>query len=232
MFNLGVFGGINLVNPIAGNIIQYYGWRTCCYAMGGAFTLQVILAFFFMPETAFHRPDALNLDTTSHENLAEASQELKLEKNEHVENLQKDYPELERARSQAVYTRSSRIFPSLKELSPWSGYNHKVNLIKITLRPFRLVTSVATVYGTILFATAISWLVMIAVTSSLIFASPPYNFTIAQVGLTSLSGFVAQILGTLIAQPLSDGVAVYLAKKNGGVYGKADLPIVQLPFTN
>jgi MFS family permease len=215
LFNLGIFGGINLNSPIAGTIIQKYGWRVCCYAMAGAFVLQTILVFFFMPETAYHRAESLNLDTASQDNLPAAAQELKEEKGEHVESVRGSGNS-----SDHIISQDTKIFVSLRQLLPWSGYSHKVNLFWITLRPFKLVTSVAIVYGTILFMTAISWLVMIAVTISLIFSSPPYNFTVSQVGLTNLSGFVASVLGTLVAQPLSDGLAVYLSKRNGGVYGK------------
>lgn len=192
--------------------------------MAGAFVLQTILVFFFMPETAYHRADVLNLDTASQDNLQGAAQELKEEKGEHLETVQGN----QNSPTTEVVRQSIRIFPTFKELLPWSGYSHKVNLFWITMRPFRLVTSVAVVYGILLFTTAISWLVMIAVTISLIFSSPPYNFTVSQVGLTNLSGFVASVLGTLVAQPLSDGMAVYLSKRNGGVYGRLDIPLMKI----
>ncbi|TVY93179.1 putative MFS-type transporter [Lachnellula willkommii] len=226
LFNLGIFGGINLNSPIAGTIIQNYGWRVCSYAMAGAFVLQTILVFFFMPETAYHRPEILNLDTASRDNLPDAAQELKEEKAEHVEMTPGNGNT-----NGSIVGQSKKILPSPKEMLPWSGYSHEVNLFWITLRPFRLVTSVAIVYGIVIFTTAISWLVMIAVTISLIFSSPPYNFSVAQVGLTNLSGFVASVLGTLVAQPLSDGLAVYMSKRNQGVYEpEFRLPIVIFYF--
>lgn len=42
--------------------MRYAGFRASLYAIGGAFTLILMLEFFFMPESAFHRPDALNTD--------------------------------------------------------------------------------------------------------------------------------------------------------------------------
>jgi len=95
---------------------------------------------------------------------------------------------------------------------------HKVNLFWITVRPFRLVLSPPVAFGTILYMTCISWLVLIAVTISQIFSLPPYNFSVEHVGLTNLSSFVASVLASIVAQPLSDGLAVYMAKRNGGVY--------------
>jgi MFS family permease len=66
LFNLGVLGGINLGPPIAAPVVQYSGYKTCLYAMGGAFVVQLLLTFFFMPETAFVRSSTLNIDTTAH----------------------------------------------------------------------------------------------------------------------------------------------------------------------
>src|SRR6202000_430246 len=77
IFNLGVLGGINLASPIAGTIIQDYGWKVAFWIMGGFFGAQTLLIFFFMPESAYDRPNVLNLDLGSHENVSDA---LKYEK--------------------------------------------------------------------------------------------------------------------------------------------------------
>lgn len=43
--------------------------------MGGAFVLQFIMTFFFMPETAFKRSSSLNIDTSAH-NVSQSPGEL------------------------------------------------------------------------------------------------------------------------------------------------------------
>jgi hypothetical protein len=86
------------------------------------------------------------------------------------------------------------------------------------LRPFTLLASPVLLWATLLFTTCISWLVGISVTISQIFSAPPYNFTVAQVGLTNLSSFVASLLATIVAEPLTDGIARFMARRNGGVY--------------
>ena len=67
IFNLGVLGGINLATPIAGAIIQASSYKVAFNAMGGAFGLALIMIFFWMPETAFVRTGAVNLDTGSND---------------------------------------------------------------------------------------------------------------------------------------------------------------------
>ena len=46
----------------------------------------------------------------------------------------------------------------------------------------------------------------------------PYNFTISETGLISLSPFILTIVGELISGPLNDWICVWLTKKNQGIY--------------
>jgi hypothetical protein len=213
IFNLGILGGINLVSPIAGTVIERYGWRNCMYGMGGAYVLQTLLVFFFMPESAYHRESYLEIDVGSRQGLAEDE---KRTQTEHEENAT---PDEESRGPSNTRGQSNRVFLSLRDLLPWSGYSNKVPFFWITVRPFQLILSPVAVYCTIIYTTCIAWIVLIAVTISQIFSAPPYNFTVEQVGATNVSSFVASMLGALVAQPLSDGMAVYLSRLNGGVFG-------------
>ena len=62
LYNLAFLAGVSVGPLIAGHLIQHYSWRVCSYAMAAALVIQLILTFFFMPETAYHRPAALNID--------------------------------------------------------------------------------------------------------------------------------------------------------------------------
>lgn len=192
--------------------------------MGAFFAIQTILVFFFMPETAYRRPDVLNLDLGSHENVSDA---LKYEKEHERRNeVANEEDKITDANGNAVPGPSPRT-PSitsqkqsyLRELLPYSGYNSQDNIIKIMVRPFALLASPVVLWATLLFTTCISWLVGISITISQIFSGPPYNFTVSQVGLTNLSSFVASLLATIVAEPLTDGIAQFMARKNNGVYG-------------
>jgi MFS family permease len=225
VFNLGVLGGINLASPIAGNIIQNYGWKVAFWIMGAFFAIQTILVLFFMPESAYHRPDALNLDLGSHENVANALKYEQERRNNSTEEKIVD------AEGNAVALPGTPSVTSEKhsyrtELLPYSGYNSHDNIFKIMVRPFTLLASPVVLWATLLFTTCISWLVGISITISQIFSAPPYNFTVAQVGLVNLSSFVATIIATAVSGPLTDGIARYMARKNGGIYGN----ILQMPY--
>lgn len=46
----------------------------------------------------------------------------------------------------------------------------------------------------------------------------PYNFSVSQTGLISLSPFIMTIIGEVVSGPLNDWICVYLTKKNKGIY--------------
>ncbi|KAI7212416.1 hypothetical protein KC352_g15195, partial [Hortaea werneckii] len=47
---------------------------------------------------------------------------------------------------------------------------------------------------------------------------PPYNFTVGQAGLVSVSPFILCIIGEAISGPLNDWICLKLAHRNHGVY--------------
>lgn len=66
--------------------------------------------------------------------------------------------------------------------------------------------------------TTLTWIVVFSVVNGVIFVGPPYNFSISQTGLISLSPFLLTVIGELVSGPLNDWICIYLTKKNRGVY--------------
>jgi len=178
--------------------------------MGGAFVVMLLLVIFFMPESAYHRRDALNIDTGD-----KAIVTSELEKSGFGKS------NVDQIEGRQVSTTSTEPRLSLKQdLMPWSGYFDHVSFWRTLLRPFFMLASPVVVWATLLFTTCISWLVLISITLSQIFAAPPYNFSVSAVGATNVSSFVASLIGTLVAGPLIDGVVKFMAKRNKGIFGK------------
>lgn len=205
VFNLGVLGGINLVSPIAGAIIQYGSYQICMQAMGGAFVLQLILTVLFMPESAYHR-SALDIDTT------DLPVSKVLEKGATIE--------LEKTTTEGP-ARGTDIEPKksfLRELLPYDGYWDRTSFWRTLIRPFFILASPMVAWATLQFTTSVSWLVLISITLSQIFSAPPYSFSITAVGASNLASFVASLIGTALAGPLVDGLATFLSKRNKGVF--------------
>lgn len=178
--------------------------------MGGAFVLMLLLVIFFMPESAFHRLGAINIETGS-----KAIEITNIEKEKNVEELED--------RAGATTTMSSEPKNSFaKELMPYSGYWDSVSFWRTFLRPFFVLASPIVMWATLLFTICISWLVLISITLSQIFSAPPYNFSVSAVGATNVSSFVASVIATLIAGYVIDGVATYMSKRNHGIFGESN----------
>lgn len=180
------------------------------HAMGGAFVLQLILTFFFMPESAYHRVGALNIDTGRSNVESEKQQAF-----DHSETRSEKGATIAQAPSDTVVEAKTTFW---QEMKPWSGYVHHISLWSTMLRPFFLLASPSVLWATLLFTTCISWLVGISITISQIFSAPPYNFSVSSVGATNVSSFVASVLGTLIAGPTIDGIVKFMARRNKGVF--------------
>lgn len=194
---------------IAGAIIQYGSYRVCLNAMGGAFVLQLILTVLFMPESAYHRHGAIDIDTTD----KSFSQMLDKKTDfEHTEEKTTSSPTTEPS------SEPRKTF--VRELLPYDGYWDNTSFWRTLIRPFFFLGSPMVAWATLLFTTCISWLVLISITLSQIFSAPPYNFSITAVGASNLSSFVATLIGTALAGPLIDGLAKFMSKKNKGIFGK------------
>lgn len=199
-----IFFQQNLAGPIGGSIIQQGSFSIALHAMGGAFVLMLLLVIFFMPESAFRREGALNIDSSDKTlDLGDNEKENHIRIENHTETNET----------------TTRRHSYAHELMPWSGYWDTVSFWRTLVRPFVLILSPIVMWATLLFTICISWLVLISLTLSQIFSAPPYNFSISAVGATNVSSFVASVIATLLAGYIVDGIATYMSKRNNGIFG-------------
>lgn len=181
--------------------------------MGAAFAVQLLMTFFFMPETAYHRTHAINIDTGSHT--------VELDDDEKITEKATEHAEV-RIHNPGHSSETKRSFT--RELLPYDGYWGRVSFWRTLILPFTLLASPMVAWATLLFTTCISWLVLISITLSQIFSAPPYNFSVAAVGATNIASFVATLLATAVAGPLIDGIARMMSKRNNGIFGTSPPP--------
>lgn len=177
--------------------------------------LQTMLTVLFMPESAYQRTRALNIDASDKAVMLDE----KAEGAEHKETARRE--------SAPSEIESRKTF--MRELLPYDGYWDQTSFWRTLILPFFMLASPMMVWGTLLFTTCISWLVLISITLSQIFSAPPYSFSVAAVGAANVSSFVATLIATAVAGPLVDGVAKYMSRRNKGIFGreKSTFPFIR-----
>jgi hypothetical protein len=113
------------------------------------------------------------------------------------------------AEPKLTYLQSLRVFTGRYSYAP---------IIKIFTRPVILFFYPAVFWGFLMYGTTLTWIVVFSVVNGVIFVAPPYNFSVSQVGLISLSPFILTLVGEAISGPLNDAICVYLTKRNKGIY--------------
>lgn len=85
------------------------------------------------------------------------------------------------------------------------------------VRPLYLVTFPAIVWSGMIYGFQMFWLSLTVNTQSAIFSAPPYNFSINNVGLTTLGLFVGSVIGMFYGGPFVDWFAIKMAMRNNGI---------------
>lgn len=108
----------------------------------------------------------------------------------------------------------------LQKLAIWSNSPMPFGqLLKHSYQPFLILFSIPAV-----FFMAVEYGIMTACTTvpvttlSSVMTLPPYNFGSAQIGLMGIPPFLGTTIGTLVCGPLSDYIALYLARRNNGIF--------------
>jgi len=106
----------------------------------------------------------------------------------------------------------------LRSLRFYTGVYTETPLWKIFLRPMVIFWYPAVLWAFLLYGATLTWIVVFSVVNAVIFTAPPYNFSVSQTGLISLSPFLLSLIGEIISGPMNDWTCLWLAKKNRGVY--------------
>lgn len=165
---------------------------------------------FFVPETAYIRaPVKARLGTIS--NNSDSEKAAGDEKNIEVSATGKTTPDIAPAiEPKESYLHSLRFMSGRKYTD--------APLWKILIRPVVIFWYPAVLWAFLIYGVSLTWIVVFSVVNASIFTLPPYNFSVSQTGLISLSPFIFTILGEVISGPLNDWICLYLTKKNHGIY--------------
>jgi len=182
----------NPIYGLAGDFQNLYCRHTILLITGsGVLGGSTLLIFFFCPETAYERPAASNIDISG--TIACPTPETVHKPHE----------------TEEPWTFGER-------LRPWRGIESNVSLLRLIINPILLAILPPVLFS---FITGLSWSwfsVLLGVTAD-IYGSPPYNFTVFQIGLLFIGGVVVSIFA-FISGPMNDWMCKFLARRNQGIY--------------
>ncbi|KAI6552171.1 hypothetical protein MCOR03_008525 [Pyricularia oryzae] len=201
VWNMFLLTGISGGALIAGYIIERDGYRWTFGVCAIFFGVLMLCVVFLVPETMYRRSEETRTRQVA----------VTKEKSHGEKSVAEEVSVVagQEAEPKLSYVRSLRVFTG--------RYSH-APLWKVFLRPVVLFFYPAVLWGFLIYGTLMTWIVVFSVVNAVIFVNPPYNFTISQTGLISLSPFILTIVGELMSGPLNDWICLYLTRKNRGVY--------------
>lgn len=189
--------------------VKDIGWKWTFGICAILFGVFVFLVVFFVPETAYNRvPIEERFRGIALNNSDSEKPAADLEQQE-VTPAEKTPAQIEASEKKEPYWRTLRLY---------TGTYCDTPLWKIMCRPFIVFFYPAVLWGFLVYGTTLTWIVVFSVVNASIFTLPPYNFSVSETGLISLSPFILTIIGEVIAGPLNDYLCLYLTKKNHGIY--------------
>ena len=228
--NLSLFGSAFFTPIIVGKITHTLGWQWSFYLIAIFAGAILPFIFFFVPETAFRRPDYLNTDVTGEErfqhdhrrgsafemsnNASHAQSSLNGSKTGSVEK-QLDDTDVRHLTSQNEIPAKVSF---ARSLLPFNGRKTDDNIFKLILRPLPLFFHPAILWGCLIQGALIGWTVMIGVVLAAIFLGPPLFFNEVKTGYMYTSAFIGALLGFFLAGLLSDWSTKWMIRRNKGVY--------------
>lgn len=227
--NLALFGGAFFTPVLVGKITQTIGWEWSFYMIAIFAGALLPFIFFFVPETAFARPE-YQASSRPGEN---ASTSLNGVHDLHISGESKDSqtpnqsgPASFEKQSTDIKNRNARPFANrvpakatfLQSLRLFNGRKSDANFFKLLLRPFPLFFHPAVLWACLIQGTLIGWTVMIGVVLAAIFLGPPLWFNEVETGYMYTGPFVGAILGFILSGLLADWSTKLLIKRNKGVY--------------
>ena len=132
------------------------------------------------------------------------------------------------------YTNRLREGPKIpfsRLLRVWNGRIAHDSWYRVAARPFILFAYPAVLWSTVVYALSVGWLIVLSESVAHIFENKDmYNFTPLQTGLIYISPFIGGLLGTGVAGKVSDIIARFMTRRNGGIYEPEFRLVMAIPI--
>ncbi|KIX03719.1 uncharacterized protein Z518_07272 [Rhinocladiella mackenziei CBS 650.93] len=223
IYALFVFGGNALAPFLAGFVADAYGWRAAIWFGTIVLAVTTVIIYFGLEETMYFREtiegvdegDAIHEERQSSKIVSET--DTPTEKNGPVANVESGLssPPAERV---SRYPKPRTYLQKLSLFQNLPGRPSVKQMFVMMYRPLLVFFYFPSVdWSGFLYGSNLSWYTVVNATMSLILSGAPYNFAPSMVGTSYLSVFTGALLGALWAGWVGDKVALYLARRNGGI---------------
>lgn len=216
----GVSGGV----IISGLITINLSWRYIYHVAAAIVAALIILVIFTFPETAFNR-SPVDIPGCTNEAPSELYKEgvqdnHSLEKGMSCERIETTTDNGVTHHIGAVINHARIDIPKKKSftqnLALFRGVFVEETYWRIFYRPIVLLSLPSILWATLVMSVTIGFLVAISSNFASAF-SETYGFKSWQSGLCFISGFIGTMLGIFFGGKVSDQVADYFTKRNGGI---------------
>ncbi|EME48228.1 hypothetical protein DOTSEDRAFT_122771 [Dothistroma septosporum NZE10] len=219
-WNLFLLCGIAGAGFVSGYIIEDLGYQWTfgiCAILFGIFGLGIL---FFVPETAYIRPSINSRELAMAKTSPEPDErgEKASEKGVHIEHHEHKNIGAITGNGTSPTASTEPKISYWKSLACYTGRYSDAAIWKIFTRPFIIFFYPCVLWGFLVYGTTLTWIVVFSVVNGVLFLAPPYNFSVSQTGLISLSPFILTIIGEAISGPLNDWICLHMARRNHGVY--------------
>jgi MFS family permease len=228
--NLAVFGGAFFTPILVGRIthVKTLGWPWTFYFVAIFTAVCLPLVYFFVPETAFVRPDHLNTDIAvdsvdKHEEYQKhPDHQAASELNGRPASTKRVSEGRDHASTQSATGMFSGAGTPKKTRSEtlriFNGRVSQDSFWKLALRPFPLFAHPAVFWASLIQGAMVGWTVFMGIILAAIFLGPPLYWNEQQTGYAYAGAFIGAVIGFLMAGLLADWSARFLTRRNNGVY--------------
>lgn len=218
LYNSSLSAGVSAGVIISGLITIHLSWRYIYYVTTALLGLLIILVFFTFPETAFNRspvhvPGANEAPSEAYEGGMKAHDNVLVKQrlSDHIEEGTKENTVTNQSTSPVPVKRSF-----VQNLALSHGKFTEESYFKMFLRPIVLLAIPQVLWATMVMSVTIGFLVAISSNFASAFEAT-YGFASWQSGLCFISGMIGTLLGIFGGGWVSDQVADFLTKRNGGI---------------
>ena len=207
IWNLFLLTGIAGGGLVSGYVIENLGYRWTFWLCAILFGLCMFGIVFFVPETSFRRQGMGHIP--SYETKQRDMETKGADFGEKDGDQYSRTPQFGGTERKLSYVQSLRVYTGRYTSAPFW---------KIFVRPFIVFFYPGVLWAFLIYGTTLTWIVVFSVVNAQIFTLPPYNFSISQTGLISLSPFILTIIGEVVSGPLNDWICLKLTERNRGIY--------------